>query len=200
MKLEKRDEKERDQKVLEERESRDHRMAKQIDKTEHAMLLRGSDVPRLKKSIAVLEMMLRDHDLTAENRKMLEDKLSEWMNLLSTGTMYDALDEEVQMEKKRAMFSNNKGLVDVFNMFWYLVLPLCVSGNSDDTGGTYLTQEGFVKFNINLYIALTDCRNRTRCLNHALAVWNEAAQSKASSLTEEGQEKHGVLKMRGKQI
>ena len=173
------DEKRRDrEEALANEVTRRNAQREKINKRTMEVKIRGSDLPRLKKNIARLEVMLRGHDVTNENRIMLEQKLKSWLKLLSSRDVEQTdEEEEAEIVRKRTLFEDNKSLVDVFNMYWYLVLPMCISGNGDGTGGAYLTQEGFVKFNINLYIALTDCRNRNRCLNQSLSVWRSLAGS-----------------------
>jgi len=134
-----------------------------------------SDLLNIKKMIVKCETMLAKYEMSAENRIDLETKLDHWVGILNKKvqgppTAMEKFFERKRLEERMQVFHVNKGLRDVFQLFWYLVLPYCISDENDQN---YLTKKGYIKFNSNLYIALTGTRDKEKVLRHALMNWQE---------------------------
>eukprot|EP00606_Chrysophyceae_sp_TOSAG23-5_P000746 GSChrysophyteH2.ASY1.ANO1.200.1 assembled CDS len=133
-----------------------------------------SDLSHLKKNIARAQMMLEKYALTESNKLDLEDKIDHWNSLLyarhkGPQSAAEKAMQERELNDRMTLYHENKGLSDVFKVFWYLVLPYCI--RDPVSGEDYLTKNGYLKFNANLYIALTGCTNKLKCLRHAFINW-----------------------------
>lgn len=134
-----------------------------------------SDILNIKKMIVKCETMLAKYQMSKENRVDLEAKLDHWMSILNKRmagppSAMEKFFERKRLEERMSTFHKNKGLRDVFQLFWYLVLPYCISDEDDDN---FLTKKGYIKFNCNLYVALTGTRDKDKVLRHAEMNWQE---------------------------
>ncbi len=133
-----------------------------------------SDYQNLHDNIAKAELMLEKFAMSDENKQDLEDKLDHWNNLLYLKfhgplTADERRIQENDLKMRMNLYHKNKGLQDVFKIFWFLVLPYCV--RAEDDGQDYLTKTGYMKFNANMYVALTGCRDKRKCLRHSYLNW-----------------------------
>ena len=73
----------------------------------------------------VVQTMLEKFSLTEDNRQDLEDKVDHWNNILYQrfkGPMSEAerFFQKKELDNRMTLYQENKGLSDVFKVFWYL--------------------------------------------------------------------------------
>jgi hypothetical protein len=78
------------------------------------------DSKGIRRSILKLQLLLRNTELTGENRKDITSKLALLKaRLQGTPTFLD----EDEIFRRRSILAENEGLMDVMSIFWYVLSP-----------------------------------------------------------------------------
>jgi len=104
------------------------------------------DSKGIRRSILKLQLLLRNTELTGENRKDITSKLALLKaRLQGTPTFLD----EDEIFRRRSILAENEGLMDVMSIFWYVLSPYL-----DDEG--ILTKAGYIAYFVRVQRALID--------------------------------------------
>lgn len=96
-----------------------------------------------KRQVITIRTMLRSNDLTADQRNAMSQRVLELRSQL------DSIESQVnpaELAARREFLQKNKGMLDIFNTFWLILLSYTTDG--------FLSKEGYTKFHHAIEIAL----------------------------------------------
>lgn len=96
-----------------------------------------------KRQVIALRTMLRSNDLSAEQRNAMSNHILELRSKLDSAESHINPNE---IAKRRDFLQKNKGMLEIFNTFWVILLGYTTDG--------YLSKEGYGKFHHAIDIAL----------------------------------------------